>query len=315
MQHRLGKILVTPDDPAFLEAEVEPSRELFSIANLNVRQLREEYIRRQQNYDTTPFDPKGDTLRLFPGGVTIWSGFPGTGKTTLLRQLVCHLLHKRHGVLVASLEEDPSDVFYRLACVALGTDDPSEDGLQFCIDEWHDRLRLWAGVDEARSAHLLAATRVLAKEGVRHVVIDSFMCLDIHNGDWEAQRQFAKAMRRTVRACGAHIHLVAHPRKLVSAEQEPDLNDVAGAREIGGLSDNILFVRRNPSSETPNANVTPMRIKIAKQRYFNGAQGDIVGWFNRKVKQFKTDQFEEVPTRYVMDEAYAEQRGNREWWQ
>lgn len=315
MQPKLGKIFVTPDDPKFLEARVEPARDLFSIANINVKQLRDEYIRRQQNYDTTPFDPSGNILRLFPSGITIWSGFPGTGKTTLLRQFICHLLSKRHGVFLASLEEEAMDSFYRLACTALGTNDPSEEGLQWCVDEWHDKLRLWSGTDLARSGHLLAAVRVLAEEGVRHAVIDSLMCLDIHNGDWEAQRQFAKAMRTTVRSSGSHIHLVAHPRKLVSADQEPDLNDVAGAREIGGLADNILFVQRNPSAESMDGDATPMRIKIAKQRYFNGSQGNIEGFFNRHLKQFKTNINDTSVTRYLPNAAYSShENAAREWW-
>lgn len=309
---RLGKIFVTADDPAFLEQEIEPARELFSFGSLNVKELREEYIRRQQNFLTTPFDPEGRTLRLFPGGVTIWSGYPGAGKTTLLRQLVCHLMHKRHGVFVASLEEEPADVFYRLACVALGTNDPSEDGLQWCIDDWHDRLRLWGGIDSARSAHLLAAIRVLAKEGVHHAVIDSLMCMDVHNGDWEAQRQFANAMRRTARSSGAHIHLVAHPRKVISSEQTPDINDIAGAREIGGLADNVIFVRRR-GDETPIGNCTQMQICVRKQRYGTGAVGDIVGWFNRDLKQFKTDQYEAQPTRYLPAAAYEPRK--EQWYE
>lgn len=292
---------------------MEPAKELFSIGEINVKELRQEYIRRQQNFDTTPFDVEGRTLRLFPGGVTIWSGYPGSGKTTLLRQLVCHLMHKKSGVFLASLEEEPMDVFYRLACVALGTLDPCEDGLQWCADTWCDRLRLWSGFDIARSAHLLAAIRVLAKEGVRHAVIDSLMCLDVHNGDWEAQRQFANAMRRTARTSGAHIHLVAHPRKAISAEQEPDLNDVAGAREIGGLADNVLFVQRNPSAESSNGSATPMRIKIAKQRYYNGCLGRIEGWLSRSARQFKVDQFDDSVTRYLPNEAYGD-APRRDWY-
>lgn len=298
-------IFVTADDPAYLEKTVERQRQTIDLNTINVRELRAEYIRKQANFDTAPFDSEGEYLRFYPGGVTIWSGFPGAGKTTLLRQLACHLMLKGRGVFVASLEEEPLDVFYRHACVALGTDDPSEDGLQWCADVWAERLRLSADTDYAESAKLLAVIRVLAKEhGVRHAVIDSLMCLDVANDDYERQRQFANTLCTTARAAGVHIHLVVHPRKLVSAHQEVDLNDVAGARELGGKVDNVLFVRRSKDEGiSPNQHVTPMAINVRKQRYHNGQVGDIVGFFNRKLKQFKRDQFDTLPTRYLPEHA------------
>jgi hypothetical protein len=48
-----------------------------------------------------------------------------------------------------------------------------------------------------------------------------------------------------------------------------------------------------------------MLIAIRKQRYGSGFIGDIAGWFNRRVRQFKSDQFENNPTRYLPKEAYA----------
>ena len=60
-----------------------------------------------------------------------------------------------------------------------------------------------------------------------------------------------------------HIYLVAHPRKLISSGQAPDLNDVAGAREIGGLADNVLFVRRaKDEAMRPDCIVTPMGVSV-----------------------------------------------------
>lgn len=300
-------IFVEADNPEFLEKDIEPERDLIDLNKLNVGDLLSEYRKRQANFDSAPFDPNGDELRFFPAGYTVWSGFPGAGKTTLLRQFACHLMARDKPVFIASLEENPMDVFYRLACVALGTDDPTEDGLQWCVDAWHAKLRLWSyrrGI--ASHARVLAVIRVLAKQGVRHSIIDSLARLDVHSGDWEAQRLFGNALEATAASSGTHIHLVAHPRKLVSAEQEPDINDVAGSADIGRLADNVLFVRRADNDNTGGGEYTGMHIHVRKQRYHTGACPTIKGYFSRRLRQFKVHRHDEHVTRYLPGGAYGE---------
>ena len=177
-------IFVTADDPRFLEKQVDPHKEMLDLESLNIAEIRKHHLERQANYDTAPFDPEGRSLRFFPGGYTVWSGFPGAGKTTLLRQLACHLMHRGKAVMVASLEEYPVDVFYRHAVVALGEGDPSQAGLEWCVFHWAEKLRLWSSEDlPAPHGRLFAAIRVMANQGVRHVIIDSLMCLDVSTGD------------------------------------------------------------------------------------------------------------------------------------
>jgi twinkle protein len=300
-------IFVTADDPAFLEKQVDPASELLDLESLNIAEIREQYMARQRNYDTAAFDPEGRMLRFFPGGYTVWSGFPGAGKTTLLRQTACHFMHKGKGVMVASLEEYPVDVFYRHAAVALGESEPTQSGLEWCVFHWADKLRLWTS-DKLPAPHqrLFAAIRVMAKRGVRHVIIDSLMCLDVSTGDWEGQRQFANSLLATIKATGVHIHLVAHPRKIISSDQEPDINDVAGAADIGRLADNVIFVRRSKNENASmHSNSTPMAIAILKQRHGTGAIGSIGGWFDRDSRQFKVDQFDASRTEYLPRQAYG----------
>lgn len=300
---RIGEMLVTGAEAQF---DVDPDEVLLDVANLDGKQLLAEYEQRHAKFGTAPFDPRGERLRFYPGGVTIWSGFPGAGKTTLLRQLVCHCLARGSSVFFASLEEDPRNVLVSLAAVGAGRELPNVHQMQWFIDAYGERFRLWGVIGIAQHRRLLAVIRKLAEQGVRHAIIDSLMCLDVANDDFEAQRRFANLVAATARAAGIHIHLVAHPRKLVSADQEPDINDVAGARELGGIADNVVFVRRT-RNETfdPLAPQTPMCIAIKKQRHAPGVLCDIVGWYHRGWRQFHLDQFPDGPIHYLPADAYT----------
>jgi twinkle protein len=303
LEARVGRMIVTESAP---EYETDPESILLDVASQDGRQLLTQFAARHAKYGTVPFDLAGDFLRLYAGGVTIWSGFPGSGKTTLLRQLVCHLLWKGSSVFLASLEEDPRDVLVRIGATAAGAEMPNAHQMQWFIDAYAERFRLWGVIGIAKHLQLLAVIRKLAEQKIRHAVIDSLMCLDVQNDDFEAQRKFANLLAATARTSNVHIHLVAHPRKLISADQEPDINDVAGARELGGIADNVIFVRRAPKTEVadPTAQYTPMSIVIRKQRHGTGYLGAVTGWYHRPMKQFHVEQFPPGPTRYLPEDAY-----------
>jgi hypothetical protein len=299
---KVGRIAVTAPKQEFIE---QVDKVLVDLGGLDARLLLRRYEAKHERFGTTPFDANGTTLRMYPGGVTIWSGFPGAGKTSLLRQFICHTLKRGSGVFYATLEEEPEDALVRLCATAAGKPMPSSDDLAWFLDAYAQRFRLWSVIGIAQHVKLLALVRELALEGIEHAVIDSLMCLDVRNDDWEGQRRFATLISATARSCGVHIHLVAHPRKLISSGQELDLNDVAGARELGGIADNVLFVRRsaNTAHMGPEALATPMSIGIKKQRHFNGAHADITGWYRRDFRQFTPDQFAASPISYLPEEA------------
>jgi twinkle protein len=297
---RIGQMLAPSEAPEF---DTDPD-ELLDMSRLDGATLLAEYQEEMSNYATSPFDNCGERLRLYPCGVTIWSGFPGAGKTTLLRQLACHLMLKNQGVFFASLEEHPKHLLVRLAATAAGTDNPNAHQVQWFIDAYGERLRIWAKVGMTKHRNLLAVVRKLASTGTSHVIIDSLMKLDISSQDFEGQRVFANLLAATAAQTRAHIHLVAHPKKPPQADQDPDINDVGGAKEIGGIADNVVFVRRK-EGDTPLAGATGMKITIRKQRHGHGGLGDITGWFHRNMRQFHVEQFPTGPTRYLPADAYT----------
>lgn len=296
---RIGQMLAPAEAPEFDE---DPD-ELLDMGKLDGKTLLAEYEEEMACYATTPFDEYGERLRLYPCGVTIWSGFPGAGKTTLLRQLACHLLQREHGVFFASLEEHPKHLLVRLACTAAGTENPTAHQVQWFIDEYGERLRIWAKVGMTKHRNILAVIRKLASMGTTHAIVDSLMKLDISSQDFEGQRTFANLLAATAVQTRMHIHLVAHPKKPAQADQDPDINDVGGAKEIGGIADNVVFVRRK-EGETPLAGATGMKIILLKQRGGQGSLGSITGWFHRDHRQFHVEQFH-PPIRYLPKEAYA----------
>lgn len=320
---KIGAVFVQPDSPQFLEREIAPEREVFDLGNVDAASLLNAYREHQANFSTAPFDPSGEKLRFFPGGFTIWSGFPGAGKTTLLRQLVCHLMRPTDdsntltgsAVFVCSMEELPDQVYVRHAQVACGTEDINARQLDWCGEVWGNKFHLWnyrPVESDAEYQKILAAIRVLARErGVRHAVIDSLMCLDVGSDDYEAQRQFAGSLARTCHASGVHVHLVAHPRKPQASNQRLDLSEVAGSADLGRKADNVLFVKRDYDTEDQSAVgfCRRMKIQIAKQRHGTGHLGEIDGWFHMKLRQFVLSPQQDTPTRYLPVPQYARIRG------
>lgn len=295
---RIGQMLVTEAGEFH-----EPRNVLFDLARKNAGELLAEFTKAREGYCTAPFDPLGHKLKFYRKGYTIWSGYPGAGKTTALRQLINHLLHTKQRVFIASLEEHPVDVIVQLAGVCFGREMPTERQLQWFIDFYAEDLKIWGVTGSADHREIFGTVQSLAKQGVTQVFIDSLMCLDVNSQDFEAQRKFANLLNAITIDSNVHLHLVAHPRKAVSVDQEPDINDVAGGADYGRLAHNVVFVRRGKGLAS-DANLSPMLFAIRKQRYGTGYIGDVTGWFNRALRQFKLDQFDQLPTQYLPKQAY-----------
>lgn len=281
----------------------EPRQVLFDLSKSTAGNMLREFTKSRERFATSPFDVSGHKLKFYRKGYTIWSGYPGAGKTTMLRQLVCHLLNAKECVFLASLEEHPVDVIVQLAGVAFGREIPTEHQLQWFIDYYADRLKVWGITGIASHREIFGTVQKLAAEGVTQAFVDSLMCLDINSQDFEAQRKFANLMNAMTIESNIHLHLVAHPRKAVSVDQEPDINDVAGGADYGRLAHNVVFARRGKGLAHDDS-MSPMLIAIRKQRYGSAYHGDITGWFNRRLRQFKADQFDGLATRYLPDAAY-----------
>ncbi len=301
---RLAGMYVT--QPSEGEDET-PERILMEVGTMQPADMLARYNAYMAAYSTLPIDPEGDKVRIYHGEWSIWSGFPGQGKTTFIRQMCCKFLkHMNDGecVFIATLEQDPEWYLIEMAATAAGVETPSEAQLTSFLDTFGPKLKLWSVIgNNIEHRKILATIRDLAKNhGCRHAVIDSLMTLDIDSKDIEAQRQFANLVSASARATGVHIHLVAHPKKPIAADQSPQVWDVAGSSDLGRLAFNVFFVRRGdvvPGFD----NIGQMRFEVLKQRT-RGIIGEQLGYFYRKQRQFHLDQYATEPTRYLPENQY-----------
>lgn len=266
------------------ELEAMPERRLVDVGQLSPSDVLARWQKRQSDWQTIPADPTGANLRLYPGGVSVWSGYPGEGKTTQLRQMAIAMAGRGEPTFFASLEEDPEDLLLRLCMVANGLREIEHEETFGDFLHWsRERLYVWGVVGSASGTELLAVIRSLARRGLKQAVIDSLMCLDVANDDFEKQRQFANAVAATARVSGVHIHLVVHPRKIISRDIDPDINDVAGAREIAGIADNVIFVRRGPDDMGTDFAKSSL-VHVLKNRH-GGWCGKIHAYFRKDFGQ------------------------------
>ena len=280
-------------------ANETPEKILYDASAKTPGEMLATYAAKYAKYATMPLDVDGEKVRFYRGQWSIFSGYTGTGKTTHLRQMVCHWLRAGETVFVATLESDPEDYVIEVACTAAGVEMVNEAQLTAFLAQYGDKLKVWGVIGIAEHKKILATIRDLADKGVTYAIIDSLMVLDVDTGDFEAQRQFAALLNATVLAKQIHIVLVAHPKKPMSADQEPSTNDVSGSAQLGNLCWNMFFIRRG--EQGPDNGITAMILIVLKQRK-RGWVGELLGCYYREHNQFHLDASATGPVRYL----YAE---------
>jgi twinkle protein len=253
-------------------------------------------------------------FRIRPHEYTIWSGYPGGGKSTILFQLAAYnIFVLGQKVAIASLEEPVEKVIIKMLTQALGKF-PELDTKEFekaykILDEHlivFNELGI-SPLDEILEFFEFA----VKKDGVKHCILDSMMCTDIDvDGDKAQVNEKIKQIIQSLNTTKAHYHIVAHCTK---GDDEdfgtiPKLRDIKGIQEIAARAHNVIIVWRNKIKEgslektihdrnhDSDFKVTEIErkqrdqfdaiIKVAKNR--NGKScGQIRVWFDQDTDRYR----------------------------
>lgn len=217
-----------------------------------------------------PWDELNDRVRLAPGKLAIWTGYMHHGKSQMLKQVMLAAMQQSERVVMASMEEEPVELWCDMARMACGTQEPSVSQLSEWVTFCH-RLWIYDEQGQAKTLQLKDAIRYAARDlKITHFVIDSLMTIDIDKDDYNAQTRFARELKAIAKDERITIHLVAHMRKREGRngdESAGNVQDIAGAHEIGSLADYVFTVwrdKREPQDRPPGAK--DAILKIEKQR-------------------------------------------------
>lgn len=234
-----------------------------------------------------------DWFEFRPGEYSVWTGINGHGKSLMNNQVLLGLMDQGERVCVFSGELPPAQQLKRLVKQATGLDRPTPAYIDAVAGWVRERMWLFNVTGVATLSRLLEVFSYGAKRyGIRHFVIDSLMMLaDVPEdgpGAFSAQKSAVQKIAAFAKQHGAHIHLIAHPRKAGDESKAPGKLDVSGSSRITDAADNVFSVwsarkEEDEESETPDA-----LLELNKQRNGDVQHRKLWLWFNRQAQQYTT---------------------------
>jgi twinkle protein len=211
-------------------------------------------INNNSSLDGMPFIWPDFPLRVRESELTVYTGYTGHGKSTLVQQVATYLISRGERITIASIESRPAKTLACMAKQLVGLQYDLKDAKQF---EWaykfiHERTDIYDDQDKVDPHTIIKHfTYALQRHGTRHFIIDNAMCLKIDRQDLEGQASAADEFRSFVRKHGVSLHLVTHPRKPPAGTlaKPPTVHEIRGASEWADMANNIVSVFRNMKKE------------------------------------------------------------------
>lgn len=198
---------------------------------------------------------------------TIVSG-TGTGKSTLTRELVLHLLQVTDSkVGVIALEEGPEETVRKLSAMSLNRNpaDPklSLEELRVGFDSVFggERVMVLDHIGSASDSRILDLMEFMALSGVEYIVLDHLTIMISEGaGGLEgnaAQDKVMNDLARFVKRYEVSLFLVSHLRKNTDSGKSyeeglmPSMDAIRGSGSTKQVSMNIIAFARNTLAEDP----------------------------------------------------------------
>lgn len=267
-----------------------------------------------------------ELMRLFFGTLTIVSGQPGSGKSSLLTQLACNSLDNDIGTWLFSGElpngvekswfnyifAGPRNITDAISCRGNPYKKISTTTLAEINKTYKGRWHIYRDdYDNTLDKLIASMTDTVRKYGARCLILDNFMCIDTETSEEElrSQTDTIKKLIEFAKKYQVAVILVCHPRKM-DAGTNVGIYDIAGTSNIVNLAHRTIGLRRVTDAERENAAKYSEKrrqllkydviVTIVKDRMFGRQNIDVGLYYDPASRRFFSD-MDEYDRRFSWD--------------
>lgn len=263
-----------------------------------------------------------ELLKLFYGTLTVLSGRPGSGKTSIIDQTIARTIDEGNPVFLFSKEMPERMSANWFNTIIAGrrnmTEKSNRDGRKYYIvpqeiqkkmQSFYSKKLFIYRDDEPNDVDsvLKSAEECVRKFGCKLIVLDNLMMLDLNCSESDkntAQTNLINALIKFAAKFNIAVVLIAHPRKTSEANSDIEMYDIAGTSNIINLAMRSIGLRRvskkekeDPKSKWGKYDVV---LTVIKDRLLGKADFQMGLWYDLVSRRFYTD-YEEYDAQFAWD--------------
>lgn len=263
-----------------------------------------------------------ELLKIFYGTLTVLSGRPGSGKTSIIDQTIARTIDDGSPVFLFSKEMPERMSANWFNTIIAGrrnmVERTSRDNRKYYIVpqaiqkkmQTHYNKKLFIYRDDEPNdvdSVLKSAEECVRKFGCKLIVLDNLMMIDLNCSESDkntAQTNLINALIKFAAKFNVAVVLIAHPRKTQDTNSDIEMYDISGTSNIINLAMRSIGLRRvskkeknDPKSKWHNYDVV---LTVIKDRLLGKADFQMGLWYDLTSRRFYTD-YDEYDAKFAWD--------------
>lgn len=264
-----------------------------------------------------------ELLKIFYGTLTVLSGRPGSGKTSIIDQAIARTIDEGSSVFLFSKEMPERMSANWFNTIIAGrrnmVEKTSREGKRYHVvpqktqkkmqDFYKSKLFIYRD-DEPNDVDsvLKSAEECVRKFGCKFIVLDNLMMIDLNCSESDkntAQTNLINSLIKFAAKFNVAVVLIAHPRKTQDTNSDIEMYDISGTSNIINLAMRSIGLRRvskkeknDPKSKWGKYDVV---LTVIKDRLLGKADFQMGLWYDIVSRRFYTD-YEEYDTKFAWDD-------------